>query len=148
MANEAVFLSEIPNIPITVFNPGNPSGTTSLTEVMMGLGGTVTYTPTTTGRVQIMCFAQFANNTANDGVTGGLRTNTGTAPSNGDALTGTQRGVTRTVTSYHNNQTYAVTLVSVASYTIGTAFWIDLAVKAITGGTASPTAISFLITEL
>lgn len=118
-----------------------PTGTTSATAVMMGLAGTIT--PTKTGRVTFTISGQMANNTLNDGVTVDLRTGTGTAPTNGAAVTGTLRGVSQTATALIANERsgFSITF-PVTGLTLGTAVWYDLSVLAVTGGTASVTGVT------
>lgn len=135
-------------IPISLFNTSNPTGTTSATAVMMGLGSTVVFTPSTTGRVFFWCYVTLTNNTLLDGCTAGMRSGTGTAPANGIAVSGTQRGATKSFTSAINNQGSMVTLVAgIVGATIGTQIWFDLAVNAITGGTASVQSVVFFLQE-
>lgn len=121
--------------------PSNPTGTTSTTGVMTGLAGT--FTPRT-GRAVIIVSGTIKSNTANDGAQVQIRYGTGTAPGNGDALTGTtlgalQRHVDAAVTT--EEVPFSVSGV-VTTLTSGTAHWIDLGLAAITGGTATITGIS------
>ena len=73
---------------------GVPTGTTSGTPVMMGLGASCKITPQSTGRVDFRIRGTFGNSAAN--ITGivGFRFDTGTAPANGVAATGTSAGET------------------------------------------------------
>lgn len=123
-----------------------PTGTASTTAVMMGIAGSIT--PTSTGRVTFTISGQMANNTVNDGATVQLRTGTGTAPTNGAALTGTQRGVSQTHTSLVAADTAGFSItVTVTGLTLGTAVWIDAALAAVTGGTASITGVTINAVE-
>ncbi len=132
--------------------PSNPTGTTSVTGVMMGLAGAIT--PRVTGRVFIIISGYGANGTANDGFLAQIRYGTGTAPTNGAAATGTAVGnIVRmkgaagggglTVTSFPYTCNAIVT-----GLTVGTAYWVDLQFGAITGGTASTSNISISMYEL
>lgn len=125
----------------TTVTAAAPTGTTSATAVMMGLAGTIT--PTKTGRVTFTISGQMANNTLNAGVTVDLRTGTGTAPTNGAAVTGTLRGVSQTATALIANERsgFSITF-PVTGLTLGTAVWYDLSVLAVTGGTASVTGVT------
>ena len=131
----------------TVASPADPAGTTATAAaVMMGLAGTVT--PTKTGRVLFTVSGQLANGTAGDGATVQMQTGTGTAPLNGAALTGTQRGNIQTVTSVSAAQKSGFGFaVPVTGLTLGTAVWIDIAVKAVTGGTATATGLTVSAVE-
>jgi hypothetical protein len=73
---------------------GVPTGTTSGTPVMMGLGASCKITPQSTGRVDFRIRGTFGNSVAN--ITGivGFRFDTGTGPANGVAATGTSAGET------------------------------------------------------
>jgi len=118
-----------------------PTGTTSATAVMMGLGALGTpasITPGVTGRVRLQISGQMANSTINDGVTVDLRYGTGTAPANGAAVTGTLGGISQTATSLVAAQRSGFTIQAVVTgLTVGTAYWFDASVLAVTGGTAS-----------
>ena len=72
--------------------PADPTGTTDTTGKMMGLAGAIT--PTYTGRLLIIVSGNLTNTTAaaGDGAKAQIRYGTGSAPSNGDALTGTAVG--------------------------------------------------------
>lgn len=77
---------------VTSYSPADPAGTASATLVMMGLGSTLTYTPAMTGKLKITLQFGLKNSVANNGATLGLRYNTGAAPANGVAVTGTVAG--------------------------------------------------------
>lgn len=126
-----------------------PTGTTSATAVMMGVNsGASIITPTKTGRVVFTANCQMANNTVNDGVTVDLRTSTGTGPANAAAVTGTLRGLAQTKTSLvaADRGAFGVSVV-VTGLTIGQAYWADLSVLAVTGGTASVTGVTISALE-
>lgn len=130
--------------------PGNPTGTTSTTPVMMGLAHTVT--PTKTGRILVIVSGQMANSTVNDGVSVQLRvSNTGnqSVPANAAALTGTQYGNTQTHTSLVAADTAGFSIsYTIAGLTPGQFYWVDLALAAVTGGTASVTGVSISTVEV
>lgn len=115
----------------------NPTGTTSLTGVMMGLGSTCHITPSFSTRVKFEFYGQIINNTATDGALGQLSFGTGTAPANGAAATGTQFG-NATLTGATASTGYPFSIGGVQTgLTPGTAYWFDLKLQALTGGTAS-----------
>lgn len=129
--------------------PGNPTGTTSTTGVMMGLGGTVVFTPTQGGR----CLAFFSFNASNtilaSGVTATVYTGTGTAPANGDAVTGSQASGSKSFTvPVAGSNTELVIPFVFASLTVGVANWFDILLQANTSGTASISSVSFQGLEL
>jgi hypothetical protein len=115
-------------------SPSNPAGTTSLTGVMMGLAGAIT--PSVTGKVRFTVTGSGNNSTAGDGWIVQLRYGTGAAPSNGGALAGTTCGQTKkTVAGTATNMFTADCYV--AGLTVNTAYWFDLMLEAVTGGTAT-----------
>lgn len=104
-----------------------PTGTTSTTGVMMGMGGTCKVTPSSTGRVQV----RFVGSTANTNVrqnTMNIRFGAGTAPTNGAALTGTtvmSKNVTTTIFAANSPVAFDVGGV-LFGLSIGTAYWLDM----------------------
>lgn len=127
----------------------SPTGTTSATFVMMGLGSAWALTPKTYGNVRITIDGMVAQSTTADGVGLKLAYGTGTAPINGAALTCTVVGSTLTWTALTGMLTvpFAKDFV-ISGLTPGTAYWFDLQMEAITGGTASVTAVEFTAQEI
>lgn len=129
-------------------SPANPTGTADTTGVMMGLGGSIT--PTITGRILVTVSGTIFNATAiADGAKVQLRTGTGAAPANGDALTGTTAGglqqyIAATVAE---KAPFSVTAI-VSGLTLNVARWIDVSLAAITGGTATITDLSMSVVEV
>ena len=122
-------------------SPADPTGTTSTTGVMMGLAGSIT---TRTGRAVVIVTGTIADSIANDGGQVQIRYGTGTAPTNGAALTGTAVGSLQQFTAGATAAAkggFAVAAV-VTGLTGGTAYWLDLSLAAITGGTATITGVS------
>jgi hypothetical protein len=135
----------------SVFKPSNPIGTTSTTELMMGLGLTITYTPSSTGNI-IFYFAGTGTNTvAGDGFTLDLYYGTGTAPSNGNAVAGTLFTLAIMGSDYIGSGSKLISFsqtIPLTGLTIGTAYWFDAGLKAVTGGTASISNIGAQIVEV
>jgi hypothetical protein len=133
-------------------NPGNPGSTASATLVMMGLGSSCKITPGSSGKVLVTFTGGVATATAI--VTGaiGVRYGTGTAPSHGDAVTGTRwsgvgdkqiksTGVAITEDSF--------AFVDMISLTPGTAYWFDIAISTTNAADAAEVLnVSFTATEL
>lgn len=118
-----------------------PTGTTSATSVMMAIGGT--FTPACTTRGYFIVSGQMANDTINDGVTVDLRFGTGTAPVNGAAVTGTLVGIEQTRTSLVAGSRGGFTVQGrVTGLSIATAYWVDISLKRVTGGTATVTGVT------
>lgn len=139
---------------ITDQSPSNPTGTTSSTPVMMGLGKdqagggahSCTITPVVSTRVRFAIDATISNSSAS---TTGLRASfgTGTAPSNGVAQTGTGIGNVLAFTSTAAGAQGAVHIEGVASgLSIGTAYWFDAALN-VGGGTGTLTTLHCVATE-
>jgi hypothetical protein len=128
--------------------PANPAGTTSTTLVMAGLAGSIT--PTSSGIIIIIINGDGFNTTAADGYEIQISYGTGTAPVNGAAVTGTQVGGLLVMT---RAQAASVKIpfsanAIVTGLTVGTAYWIDLAFAAVTGGTGTLNDIGLSVIEL
>lgn len=111
------------------FKPANPTGTVSTTDVMAGFGATVTYTPGSSGKVLIVINGECNTATAVTFVNAGARFGTGTAPANGDAVTGTRFGTSsvdyQPRGSGISNQT-SFGFNDILSLTAGTTYWFDI----------------------
>jgi hypothetical protein len=134
------------------FKPANPTGTTSTTAVMMGLGTTCVFTPSSTGKVRVtMCGNWYTSGTAVNGTLGG-RYGTGTAPANGVAVTGTRFGVGSADQPLKTASTgfglsWSITEI-VTGLTVGTAYWFDIAESVAAGGTTQTGNVVCSIDEL
>lgn len=116
-------------------SPANPTGTTSTTGVMMGLGTSCNLTPVYSTRVKVdfNFTIQSTGTTAQNSV---LKFGTGTAPTNGAAATGTSVGNTRNVTVGIAGAPIPITQGGIITgLTPGTAYWFDLDIFATTSGT-------------
>jgi hypothetical protein len=127
--------------------PADPSTTTSATGVMMGLAGSIT--PGYSGTIMIIVSGDMDNNGNNNGAQAQIRYGTGTAPTNGAALTGTTTGslIKMMENNAANRMPFQCNSI-VSGLAVGTAYWIDLSLAAITGGTARIRDISISIVEL
>ena len=125
--------------------PADPASTTSTSGVMMGISGSIT--PANTGRVMIIISGDLKNGTNNGNTTVQIRYGTGAAPTNGNALTGTSLGGQINMTAASANQRVPFSCNSIVTLTVGTTYWIDLALKAVSG-TAYTQNLSISITEL
>lgn len=127
-------------------SPGNPTGTTSTTEVMMGLSGS--FTASSTGRVLAIITGNMDNNSG-DASNGQMYFGTGTAPTNGAALTGTAVGTKVIYGATISNQFLPFTCSAIISLTPSTAYWFDMALANGTGGgTAAINNLSISICEI
>lgn len=120
---------------------------------MQGLAGAIT--PRTTGNLLIIINGTItgASTTAGDGVLLQASYGTGSAPANAAALAGTQVGSIvgymnpTTVTAADVNVPFTVTAV-VTGLKRGTAYWVDLAAKAVATASKSPlTNVSVSVVE-
>lgn len=133
---------------VAQFTPPNPTGTANTTGLMMGLAGSIT--PKITGRVHITICGTIFNPTAiADGAKVQIRTGTGTVPGNGGALAGTVAGgfVQYIASTVLGKVPFTVSAI-VSGLTLNTALWIDVALAAVTGGTATLTDISLTAMEV
>lgn len=137
------------NLFAAQYAPSNPSGTTNTSFTMMGLGPVMPFTPSQTGKFLFTAQMTASNTVAFDGVTTQMKYGTGTAPANGVGNTGTTAGASITMTSPAASGLETVTVVGQAvSLVKGTTYWLDLCIKAATGGAASISGIIVTITEL
>jgi hypothetical protein len=122
----------------------SPTGTTSLTGVMMGISGLIT--PTFSGRILVSVSGNVKNNTIGDGAFMQIRYGTGTKPANGDATSGTViGGIPQLINTASGTFVTPISSTAIATgLTVGTAYWLDVELRALTGGTAQlqSTAIS------
>ena len=129
----------------TVASPGGTASTSA--QVMLGLAGTIT--PLVTGRVLVTICGAISSGTLNDGGNIQISYGTGAHPNNGDAVTGTQVGgnpvFKQAVAS--DNMCFSIEYL-ITSLTLGTAYWLDLAVEAVTGGTITLTQVSVVAIEI
>ncbi len=124
----------------------NPTGTTSTTGLMMGLAGAIT--PVLYGKVFVTICGTIANNTIGDGTKVQIRYGTGSAPANAAALTGTTIGPLQTYVNSVATVTVPFSVSGVITgLTLGTAYWIDVGLAAITGGTATITNVGISVIE-
>ena len=131
-----------------------PTGTTSTTAVLMGLGASIT--PVNSTRVEVTICGMLSNSTAGDGATVDLRisaTAGQTAPTNGTTVSttpGTVLGLAiGPILSTAANQKTPFTITYIATgLTLASMYWIDCSLMAVTGGTASVSNVSVTATEI
>lgn len=124
------------------FTPADPSETAGTSLGCMGLGSTCKLTPAASGKVLVTVTGQAQSLTAAANITLGCRYGTGTAPSNGDADTGTRFGAAAdpTVKPVATGVSVPFAFTGLLSLTPGTAYWLD--VVAATGTTADHAKIT------
>lgn len=127
--------------------PTDPTPTTSLLGVMMGLG--IVISPKKTGDILIILSGNLDNITNNRGAQIQIRIGTGTPPSNGSSLTGTPVGNISRMFQTNASIIFPSTCnAAVSGLTIGASYWIDISLAAISGGTARIRDISVSIVEI
>lgn len=127
--------------------PSDPSGTTSTSYVQMGIGSTCTLTNTITSRMLITINGQINNSTAGDGASAILSIGTGTAPINGAAAAGSLLGNPTGINVAAETVPFSLTAIA-TGLTPLTAYWVDLQVKAVTGGTAIAGSLTCTLHEM
>lgn len=129
----------------TIATPGSITSTTA--PLMMGLAGSIT--PAVGTAVFVTICGSIANSTLADGGTVQISYGTGTAPAGSAALTGTQIGSVQKSSAAvaANTQGFSVSAV-IAGLTAGTAYWLDLAVEALTGGSVTLTQVNIAAHEI
>ena len=128
--------------------PSDPLGTTSITPVMMGLGGLVT--PSASGKVLINITGNITKPATNSFPgTVQLYFGPGAAPTNGSAPSGSAVGSLLNVNSPDTllRVPFSVTAVT-TGLAVSTPCWLDLAAAAPSGGTTTITGVSITATEL
>lgn len=119
--------------------PVSPSATGSTSLVMMGLGGTFTITPASSGTVQATINGQLTTATGVATISYAPRFGTGGAPANGAAVTGTNFGAVGTFTTQApaTNANVPMSITGLVTLTPGTAYWFDLALATSSGADAA-----------
>jgi hypothetical protein len=121
--------------------PTNPTGVTSTTPAMMGLGkdqagsgaSPCAITPVYSGRLLVIVTTNFTNS-GTAATQGRLYYGTGTAPSNGASATGTTASALASSYLAVANATETVSISSIITgLSPGTAYWLDLALNSSVG---------------
>ena len=125
----------------------NPAGTTSTAYVMMGLN--VQLTQVVASAATVCLDGQVTNNSNNSVTEVVICYGTGTAPVNGAALAGTiaSQPARYKATAGGDYVPFSITCL-VEGLTGGATYWLDAAVRAPSGGTASITDLDFTVTGL
>lgn len=115
------------NSAVLQTTPQNPTGTTSATTVMMGLGSVFTLTPVYSSRIKITITGFVNSSAATQLAALQIFTGTGSAPLNGGVSAGTALGsqIFATSTGAGAQVPFALTGI-LTGLTPGTAYWVDL----------------------
>jgi hypothetical protein len=133
--------SWVNDLSITVYQGVNqaPTGTTSTTGVMCGLGtatyGSTVITPARSGKIFASMQGSLSNSVAGGRTIISLKYGTGTPPVNGAAPTGTSIGGSTNFHPYAANiyGPFAVSAI-ITGLTLGVPIWVDLMQQSYTGG--------------
>jgi len=122
----------------------NPVGMIGGAALMMGLGGSIT--PGKSGNLLITISGEYTSDD-NVGITEmSLRTGTGTAPTNGLAVSGTIKQTKNLIAaSASARQTFSFNYLGL--FTSGTAYWIDMSLKNADNGAVQLFNVSLSVTE-
>lgn len=140
-------VAKLTNATLTA-TPSNPTGTTSGSNVMMGLGVSSCRITTTYGtRLEVTFDGAVVNSSVGQITNVQIRYGTGSGPANADGATGTQSGAQ---TSYGNGgavyQGGFSKKVIITGLSPATTYWFDLALS-VSGGTGSVLGITFTAME-
>ncbi len=136
-------------ILIGSYNSLTPTGTTSTSGVMMGLGSTIKFTPSSTGNVRItITGVVYSTGTGTNDTNVGMELHfgTGTAPANGAAPAGTLISTSWSMdaTTGQGNHTFVVDTWK-TGFSTGTTYWLDLKLWT---GNSSYTAHAWVLTYI
>lgn len=139
---------KLPVTPLTVDTQVGPTGTTSSSAVMVGMGTTIT--PTTTGRLIVISSGQMANSALSGGVTVDLRYGTGTPPINGAAATGTVVGTSQTISALLAGLKSGFSISGILTgQALNVPVWFDLSQVRLGGlGTSAVTGVTTSVMEI
>lgn len=145
-------MAYFPHPNVIGVTPSNPTAIASATYQMCGLGvagvSAWTVTPKVTGTVLLLITGDQTTNATAQTITGQLSYGTGAAPANAAAVTGTQTGPQPAWVSLTGILTVPFSMAAIVTgLTIGTAYWLDLALKA-SAGTGQATNLHCVVIEL
>jgi hypothetical protein len=125
-----------------------PTGNVSTTDVHMGMGTIFSLTPVNSGRAVIILSGMVLNSSAvGSGVNVTGRYGTGTAPANGVAASGTMIGVTQHFVASTTAGQQGFCIHGSANLVVGTSYWFDLTIQAVTSGGATVKDVQFSCLE-
>lgn len=157
-ANVGVAQTLVPPRAFATAQPSDPSGTTSATKVMMGLGvtgagGGFLITPQASGFVQVEISGSVGNGTTADGATWELDwapVAAAAAPANAAAAPSGTVQCTKpvTFTALTGNLQTPFSVTCEVQLTPGQQYWFDIGLLAVTGGTATVKSLTGFFKEL
>lgn len=130
----------------------SPAGNVSTTDTVMGLGTSFSFLPASSGKVFVFMSGMVLNSAAvGSGVNIRGRLGTGTPPANGTpsgAGAGDAFGITQHFVASTTAGQQGFTIQCCLLLTVGTTYWFDLAIQAVTSGGATVKDVQFSILEL
>lgn len=141
-----VYWQTLVTASVLQMSPSNPTSTSDTTGVMMGLGTSSNIAPNKTGTFLVVASGDVLNEEPGFGSKIQFRYGLGTAPNNGDYLTGSTVGGLIT-TSNSDRVPFSLNSL-VSNLTIGYNYWFDISLAANSGGTSSIMDISISIVEV
>jgi hypothetical protein len=103
--------------------PADPTPRTG--SVMVGLGSTLSLTPTQSGVILLILSGNYANSSNSQIASVQFRYGTGTPPANGAANIGTLVGTSSRIQSVTATTSFT-SVVIVSGLTVGTSYWFDV----------------------
>jgi hypothetical protein len=131
--------------------PSNPTGTTSSGGVMMGLGSTIHFAPTSSGIIRFTIDGVAYANGAGSTITVTVKYGTGTAPINGAVPAGTTIGVASQFAvsgTAGDNRLWSKNII-LTGLSTSTTYWFDVMItRAGTSNTVSISGVNATLEEL
>ena len=151
VGNRAIFISDglLASGAAATMAPANPAAITGATAaaVMLGLGGS--FVPNAGGNMLLMITGDIVVSAIGSGATLQIAYGTGAAPANNAALTGTLAAkALNFVTSTVAGRGPFNLMAYVTGLTPAVAYWLDLAVQNLTGGTATIANVNLTAVEV
>lgn len=126
-------------------NVVSPAAMTGAALLMMGLA--VPVTPNRTGQLMVVISGEYTSDDAVGNTNFQLRTGTGAAPSNGDGTAGTlQQSNSRISPDAVKRNSFSFNKL-ITGLTVGTPYWIDLAIKNVANGAVQLFGVSVSVIE-
>ena len=145
-----VIAAAAPNSPVGVaFSPSAAVTYNQTTAKMMGLGGTVSFCPKTTGRLMVHAnfnFSASAVTAVRSAIYFGAG-GTASAPSSGAAPTGTSVGTGTLNTAFTGDADNLFTQGLITGATVGTSYWVDLSFQNVSASIITSSAAYICIQE-
>lgn len=124
-----------------------PAANATLNDLYMGMGASFSFTPAYTGRVFVSITGMVLNTIDGNGANIRGRFNTGTPPANGAFASGGILGSVQHFVASSNGGQQGFTVQGCLALTVGSTWWFDLSLQAVTGGAVAVKDVQFSILE-